>query len=159
MKCSSAGKPCQFPFRLNGQLHWDCVKTNTSKERVCSVEAGIEVQNFTDEDLSTFVSCGECPKCTTSGSIYYGFYMESWDRSYQPIESQQECQLLCQVATNCNFFEYVKSTKECKLKVGHGLKARYPDAVYGAKYCAGKSNGILKYTCCNIPFKTRWISS
>ena len=112
LKCSPSGELCQFPFRLHGELHWDCVGTNDSR-KVCSVRADSrEMQDFTD--LSSFVPCGDCSECSQSGFPYYGFNLENnaGGDSYKPLESDNECQLLCQLTDNCNFYDYDNSTKE-----------------------------------------------
>jgi len=57
LQCSAgSGKICQFPVKVRGQVHWNCL--DRSGTPVCNTREDSAVQSF--NDLSTFEECGTC---------------------------------------------------------------------------------------------------
>jgi hypothetical protein len=134
-KCSAtSGDVCRFPFRLDGQIHWDCVER--ARTPVCNVkEDSRSLQSFNSTE--TFQPCAACAACGQPGTDYRGFYLYSTagNNDYAGLTSSEECQELCQLAPGCNYFTYGKVQKRCWLNYGLGQKVAQADYFFGPKYC------------------------
>ncbi len=53
------------------------------------------------------------------------------------IASPDDCQSLCQLNTDCDFFVYFLTTEECFLKNGASKKYESNNVITGPKYCNG----------------------
>ena len=71
LKCSKreSEKVCQFPFILNNEVKWDCVKDPRKGVQVCNVRESKEIQEF--QDLTEFRECGECSPSVSNGVDHY----------------------------------------------------------------------------------------
>jgi len=119
LQCSSgSGKICQFPVKVGGQVHWNCI--DRSGTPVCNTREASAVQSFSD--LSTFEECGTCDQCG-SNTIYEGFLLAEKEKStaiFKDVTSKEECRILCHLAEGCSFFNFVPHFQECSLKYGVG---------------------------------------
>ena len=139
----------RFPFLLNGNLHWDCVK-NEAGHPVCNInipeDAGYnEVQEFSSTD--SFVPCKVCDSCSIVRANYGAYVLQNGlVIRYSGVSSKEECQVLCQIAKNCNYFKYKKEGPDsdeqvCFLKDGLGKfheVGKTKDTSFGPKFCPGK---------------------
>jgi hypothetical protein len=136
-KCSkTSGEVCRFPFRLHGNLYWDCVERDGTP--VCNTKdswhtgpSGIPeyqyLQSF--DSTATFQPCTDCASCPQEGTRYYG------------VTSSEECQALCQLVTGCNFFNYHKGSKVCGLLYGVGGKVASSEWSFSPKQCSTNRTG------------------
>jgi hypothetical protein len=139
-KCSnSTNKVCRFPFKLHGNLHWDCVERDGTP--VCNTKDSRDLQSF--ESTATFQPCAECASCLQEGTGYSGFYLfnTAGRNFYRGVISSEECQSLCQLVTGCNFFHYHKGLKGCYLHYGVGGEDTSSDHSFGPKHCRTNSAG------------------
>jgi len=122
LRCSSrTGKVCQFPVKVGGKVHWDCVDRDGIP--VCNTREESFLQTF--PDLSSFDQCGACSKCGSNNAVYEGFLLTEKDESdaiFKDVDSKEECRILCHLAEGCSFFNFVGKFKQCSLKYGVGKK-------------------------------------
>ena len=138
-KCSNtSGEVCRFPFRLNGNIHWDCVERDGTP--VCNTKDSNSLQSF--DSTATFEPCTDCANCPQEGTYYYGFHLSNTAGSsvYYGVTSSEECQALCGLVTGCNFFTYDNGAKWCYLQYGGGRKYTHPDYSFGPKQCNSSGN-------------------
>ena len=145
LKCSKreSEKVCQFPFILNGEIKWDCVKDPKKRADVCNVKESKEIQRF--QDLSKFQECGEC---SLSGSVDYGLHHfqgfpllnHAGVHFYSRLGSKDDCQTLCDLSRGCNFFNYDFTLAKCHLKYGVGVKVYAVGTYFGSR----SKKGCLK---------------
>ena len=151
LKCSTDRKAatiynntvCQFPFKLNGVIKWDCVEAGAKdgwiqKTQVCNVKESTEVQEF--DSVKEFHECGSCSSSVTSGQFHFeGFPLanEGGSNTYSRIDSKEECQELCDLVQGCNFFVYKNNEQKCFLKFGVGKKVWVPVIYFGASPTKG----------------------
>ena len=136
LKCSKreSEKVCQFPFILNGEVKWDCVKDPKKGAQVCNVKESTEVQKF--QDLTQFHECGECSPSVKNGVNHFkGFplFNHIGSNRYSRVESKEECQTLCDLAKGCNFFNFDFALRRCHLKYGVGVKVAALHKYFGSK--------------------------
>ena len=139
LKCSSSGKFCQFPFILNGDVKWDCVRNSTYQNGVFNVKQSRNIQNFNESDLNSFVPCQNCPKCVQKETYFsYGSDLKNSnkDHFYIGLDIPEECALLCQLAKGCNFYAF-KNNGYCFLRYGIGLVQMDANITSGSKFCPG----------------------
>ena len=139
LQCSSQGDVCQFPVNVSGVLHWKCQDRNGVK--VCNTkppQSGSDIQIFNNTD--SFEPCEKCnPECIRS-QHYGGFPLKNSNEKndYKEIESESDCQQLCQATDGCNFFNYDSFDKACWLKYGIGKRKLVSSATsFGPKFCPG----------------------
>jgi hypothetical protein len=144
-KCSnSTNDVCRFPFKLHGDLHWDCVERDGTP--VCNSgdphwRSPEVLQSF--NSTATFQPCAKCASCLQEGTVYDGFRLSNaaGTSDYYGVTSSEECQALCQLVTGCNFFYYLKRRKMCSLQYGVGRKVIRPNVSFGPKQCSTNSAG------------------
>ena len=133
------GKVCQFPVKVDGVLHWNCLD-NKEGVKVCNTqdpESADKIQTF--DNLDKFGACEKCTRCIEFGTGYSGFALNNNNNTnaYEYVETSDDCQQICQSAEGCNFFNY--DNRQCRLKYGVGKKCDTCDNHYfGPKYCPGK---------------------
>ena len=142
LRCStddrSRTKVCQFPFKFNGVIKWDCVEAGTKdgwsrRAQVCNVKESKNIQEF--DNLRGFHECGRCSSSIKNGQSYFeGFPLANSGDSntYSRIGSKEECQTLCDLAQGCNFFIF-NNDQRCFLKFGIGQKIRTPGIYFGTR--------------------------
>ena len=148
LRCSTDDrrKVCQFPFILNGVVHWDCVEATaedgwTRRAQVCNVKPSGRIQQF--GDLREFQECGECSSSVQDGSVQFegfGLANHRGTNHYSRVESIEECQQLCDLANGCNFFNYDRAQRKCSLKYGVGAKVPANSIYFGSKTVQGCNN-------------------
>lgn len=150
LKCTNkTGEFCRFPFVLNGVKHWDCVN-NAEGNPVCNINipasvTNKQVQKFNNTD--SFVPCKTCDECSIQATDYLGFVLKhEREAKYVGVADEKECQILCQLAKNCNFFKFEKQgsfsdQKFCYIKDGLGKQAKNPqhETLFGSKFCPGNT--------------------
>jgi hypothetical protein len=126
---------CRFPFKLHGNLHWDCVEQDETP--VCNTKDSYSLQSFNSTE--TFQPCTKCVSCLQEGTAYSGFTLSNTAGNYYyyGVTSSEECQALCQLVTGCNFFNYAAWNKGCTLNYGVGEKVTEGTGndVFGPKQC------------------------
>ena len=136
---------CQFPFKVNGNLQWDCVR-DPKGNPVCSVNKMDGLGRIPDFDtLDSFVPCLECDECIHFGEEHGGLPLMNHDNtnSYEGVSSKYECQTLCKLATGCNYFVFNSKEESCALLYGIGWSLTDPAYHWehhtGPKFCPGGS--------------------
>ena len=151
LKCSKKdGRVCQFPYKLRGEVKWDCADEKNSRGhlvKACNVEESSKIQSF--QDISTFHECGECQNSTilADGNFYSGFGLANNNNHnfYGDIHTKKGCQILCDITPGCNFFSFNRYQLLCYLKYGTGIRGWKMDVTMGYKSCRGTS--ILQLHC------------
>ena len=155
---------CKFPFKLNGEVEWECVggnnvtgnsvtgnslagnRTKNASERnatVCNVdqEGKPELQEIVNKPAASLHVCKECDACISSRVKYEGYSLKrhNGNNVYSWVNTVEECQLLCQITKGCNFFNIDLASGNCWLKHGVGVKKTTGSLNdnFGAKYCPG----------------------
>ena len=146
LKCSKreSEKVCQFPFILNGEVKWDCVKDRKKGAQVCNVRESKDIQEF--QDLTQFRECGQCSPSVSNGVNHYqGFRLANHaDKGdYSKVDSKGECQTLCDLTKGCNFFNFNSAQRTCHLKYGVGKKITLSGIPFGSRTKKGCSKDIL----------------
>jgi len=134
LKCSKRekSKVCQFPIVFKGEVKWDCIEETAGS--VCNVKPSSGLQVF--QDARKFHECGECSSDVNSGfSHYNGFRLlnHGGKNYYKGLDTKDDCQVLCDLAGGCNFFNYNTESKSCFLKFGVGQRKNGPGIVFGKK--------------------------
>ena len=126
---------------MSGVLHWKCIDKKGVK--VCNTENPQEPNDIqTFDNLDTFKACEKCDsaaRCIKSETGYSGFALKNKNKKneYMDVKTADDCQLICQSAKGCNFFNF--DNKQCRLKYGVGKKCDdCPQYFFGPKYCPGK---------------------
>ena len=112
---------------------------------MCNVKPFGAIQTF--QDTTDFHECGECSPKVHSGSFHFiGFPLLNHGdiNLYKEVETKDDCQVLCNLANGCNFFNYnsdpISEYKGCYLKFGVGKKLNHPDIYFGEKKKRGISS-------------------
>ena len=134
LKCSKRDKSkvCQFPIVFKGEVKWDCIEERAGP--ICNVKPSSGLQVF--QDARGFHECGECSSDVNSGfSHYNGFRLlnHGGKNYYKGLDTKDDCQVLCDLAGGCNFFNYNTESKSCFLKFGVGQRKNGPGIVFGKK--------------------------
>ena len=144
LQCSRQGDICQFPVKVAGVLHWNCL--DRRGVRVCNTRDPQGVDNIQSFDnLDSFLLCEKCRfECINSGTGYNSFKLKNKNNKniYKDVTSKKDCQQICQVAKGCNFFNFDLSAKTCHLKYGVGKKNEWlskdtQSIWFGPAYCPG----------------------
>ena len=174
--CTVMGN-CDFPacptiVRLDGDFYHETVHSLEGRKEYKDIENGntlkfsegeytnkwIVVPSTSTDNMSIIKQTAPCPQ---SGGEFKNLVGE---QIFRRVDSWEKCSVKCLIDINCNFWQYNKVDKVCKLikdynSINSAPKSATQDYLIGSKDCPGAAElSESSYGKCpnNIKSKTMW---
>ena len=152
----------QFPLHIqwSNDLELCPSKSTENKMGFCHVKDDNHLHNLTNNDIGKLSNCSMCKMCGKTQAKFDGLGLENnvdkeenmHDGVFIGVITNEECQLLCQIASGCNYFLFRKVTEtrqRCILKYGIGkiISNALVNGFLGSKFCPGETFFNFKSVC------------